>query len=102
MHLSTHRSLFARLSMLILFSVFINAATYILVLPQIAGGRASYYPFVGCVSIAMFLAIKFAWRGVDPRDNKLFRTIRCFSSAVMVGAAVVLLSLFIIVNIMGS
>lgn len=102
MRVSAYRSLVLRLAGLVLFFVLINAGTYILVLQRFAGGRATYYPFVVSTVGAIILALFFAWKSGGTSGNFLTRTVLCLSSAAVVGSAVVLLSLFVIVNTLGS
>jgi hypothetical protein len=47
------------------------------------------------------LAVFSAWKSADSGCTSVARTIRCLSSAVIVGGAVVLLSLFVILNTVG-
>lgn len=102
MRMPAYGALFLRLAGVVLLFVLINAATYIFLLQRLAGGRATYYPFVINTAGAIVLAVLFAWRGANANGNLRSRTFLCLSSAVIVGSAVILLSLFVIVNTLGA
>lgn len=91
-----------KLALLVLLVVLINSVTYILVLPRFFDGRATYFPFVVSTISAVVFAVLFAWGSLEDTRNLLTRTILCLSSAIMVGGTVVLISLLIIVNTLGS
>jgi hypothetical protein len=94
--------LLMKLAALVVLFVLINSATYILLLQKFLGGRATYYPFVVSTGGAIALAIIFAWRSAGATRASLARAVLCLSSAVIVGTAVILLSLLIIVNTLGA
>lgn len=94
--------LLGKLIGLIFLFVLINSILYIELIPIFFKGRPAYYPFIITSIVAMVVSSQLVWRVSAVDGTSLRRGLLCLLSALGTGAAVILLSLLIILNTLGS
>jgi hypothetical protein len=94
--------LLSKLTGLIVLFVLINSILYIELIPTFFEGLPTYYPFIITSIVAMVVSGQLVWRFSVVDNTSLRRSLLCLFSVLGTGAAVVLLSLLIILNTLGS
>jgi len=95
-------ALLSKLIGLIALFVLINSVLYIEIIPTFFEGRPTYYPFIITLIVAMAVSGQLMWRVSAVDCTSLRCGLLCLLSVLGTGAAVVLFSLLIILNIVGS
>ena len=102
MRLPRYGLLIFKLTGLIVIFVLVNSVVYIDLIPKFFNNRPTYYPFIFASLSAVVLSGLLVWRDAEVTRATLTRGFLCLSSGLGVGAMVVLLSLLVILNTLGS